>query len=189
MSTTAIPVASFGNNPKVAQAIREKLLPEYDGLSSRSSLTLPLVFNPSLNSDLNLHPSHLNLHHAPFSLQPSLTNHPTVVHTTLTLPTSLSELPALCSGTPSPTSSPSSNLGSNASASSPAEIKVPKAIIFGGGVSAADAEQVKEAVLAKNAEVKFVRLTREDMVAAGAEGPDPEVIGRLLKEKLGEVLA
>lgn len=34
MSTAAaIPIASFGNNPEVAQAIREKLLPEYDGSS------------------------------------------------------------------------------------------------------------------------------------------------------------
>ncbi|KAK1783367.1 hypothetical protein QBC45DRAFT_129050 [Copromyces sp. CBS 386.78] len=140
MSATAIPVASFGNNPKVAQAIRETLLPEYD-----------------------------------------------VVHTTLTLSTSLAELPSLCNGTFNQT--PSSNLGSNASASSPADLKVPKAVIFGGGVSPSDAEQVKEAVLKKNSEIKFVRLTREDMVAAGAEGPDPEVIGRLLKARLVEVLA
>ncbi|KAK3348244.1 hypothetical protein B0H65DRAFT_423967 [Neurospora tetraspora] len=140
MSTTAIPVASFGNNAAVAQAIREKLLPEYD-----------------------------------------------VVHTTLTLSTSLSELPALCNGTFSQ-GTPSSNLGSNATASTPADLKVPKAIIFGGGVSPSDAEQVKEAVLAQNPDLKFVRLTREDMVAAGAEGPDPEVIGRLLKERLAEVL-
>ncbi|KAK3486695.1 uncharacterized protein B0T23DRAFT_231797 [Neurospora hispaniola] len=141
MSTAAaIPIASFGNNPEVAQAIREKLLPGYD-----------------------------------------------VVHTTLTLSTSLSELPPLCTGTFSHL--PSSNLGSNATAATPADLKVPKAIIFGGGVSPSDAEQVKEAVLAKNPDIKFVQLTREDMVAAGAEGPDPEVIGRLLKERLAEALA
>ncbi|KAK3400480.1 hypothetical protein B0T20DRAFT_390373 [Sordaria brevicollis] len=133
MSTIAIPVASFGNNPNVAQAIREKLLPEYD-----------------------------------------------VVHTTHTLPSSLSELPSLCD--------PSSSSSGTAT-------KVPKAIIFGGGVSPSDAEQVKEAVLAKNPEVKFVRLTREDMISAGAapaaegEKPDLEVVGRLLKERLGEALA
>lgn len=37
--------------------------------------------------------------------------------------------------------------------------------------------------------IPIVRVTREDVAAAGGSGPDPALIARLLKEKLSAVLA
>ncbi|KAK0712872.1 hypothetical protein B0T26DRAFT_677280 [Lasiosphaeria miniovina] len=133
-----IPVASFGNNSKVAQDIRARLLPEYD-----------------------------------------------LAHICLDLETAQAELPLICAGNLE--TEPSSGLGSNAGVPA-TERKVPRAIIFGGGIPTDEIQRVHDAVQAKAPEVKQIHLTRQDILDAGATGPDPEVIGRLLRQKLAELV-
>ncbi|TPX18311.1 uncharacterized protein E0L32_011809 [Thyridium curvatum] len=145
--TASIPIASYGNNSEVAQAVRASLLPDYD-----------------------------------------------VVHITLTLQAALSELPALVAGDTS--APPSSGLGSNAAAPE-AERRVPRAVIFGGGLPEEEIRQVSEAVLGEGGKnkmkegegeadggVRIVVVRREDVLAKGVEGPNAEVIGEILREKL-----
>jgi hypothetical protein len=100
-----------------------------------------------------------------------------VVHTCLTPESAITELPALFAGNTD--INLSSGLGSNASRPA-AERKVPKAVIFGGGVPDGHVADVVNAI----GEVKVVRVTREDILATGAKGPSPEVIARVLRCKL-----
>lgn len=107
------------------------------------------------------------------------------MHTCLTLPQAESELPPLCAG--DLTTSPSSGLGSNAS--EPPESsrrRVPRAVFFGGGVPEEEMERVERLVRDKagGEGVQFLRVTREEVLAAGATGPDPEVIARIYREKV-----
>lgn len=67
------------------------------------------------------------------------------------------------------------------------ERRVPRGIIFGGGVGDEDLERVMRAVRERVPEengVKVVRVTREDVLAKGATGPSAGVIGEVLREKL-----
>lgn len=70
-----------------------------------------------------------------------------------------------------------------------ADRRVPKAIIFGGGISDEDVESVMQAVEAQApGVVKVVRVTRQDVLDRGAEGPNPGVIAGVLMEKLGKMV-
>ncbi|OAA56247.1 hypothetical protein SPI_07858 [Niveomyces insectorum RCEF 264] len=100
-----------------------------------------------------------------------------VVHVSTSKEAALSELPALFSG-------------GNA----------PKALIFAGPTSDEDAAAISSAVTGASSSARIVRLTREDLEAAGvplpppgavpgppppgAPRPDPEVFTRLFKQKL-----
>jgi hypothetical protein len=97
----------------------------------------------------------------------------------------ITELPALCSGNTA--TAPASGLGSNVDREA-AERKVPKVVIFGGGVTDDEAKSVSEAVALQAPQVKMVRVTKEGIMAAGSAGPNPEVIAKVLKEKLGKLL-
>jgi len=77
-------------------------------------------------------------------------------------------------------------LGTNATLAA-ADRKVPRAVIFGGGVPDDQITQITAALKAKAPEVKAVHVSRDDILATGATGPDPELIGRLLREKLAEI--
>ncbi|KAK0649916.1 hypothetical protein B0T16DRAFT_410886 [Cercophora newfieldiana] len=102
-----------------------------------------------------------------------------IVHASTGLASALAELPALASGDLSIT--PSSGFGTNADSG---EKKVPTAIIIGGTVPPAEAEQLKAAVSAVAPAIKFVQVTKEDIIAAGGAGPDVDLIVKLFKEKL-----
>jgi hypothetical protein len=109
-------------------------------------------------------------------------NNITVVHVSLNAEAALSELPAIASGnldTP-----PASGLGTNTSAD-PGARKAPKAIIFAGNLPEADIKGVQDAVSAVAPAVKFILITKEDIVGAGVAGPpNPKVIAQILKDKL-----
>ena len=103
--------------------------------------------------------------------------------------TALSELPTLCAGDLA--TAPACDLGSNA-ALPEAERRVPKAIIFGGAFGEEDVETVMAAVTEKagGKEVpQVVRMTRADILAKGATGPNPGVIAEVLREKIGGMVA
>ncbi|KAK3320126.1 hypothetical protein B0T19DRAFT_468334 [Cercophora scortea] len=104
-----------------------------------------------------------------------------VVHICLTLEAALAELPLIFSGALD--TDPSSKLGSNAE-TAVADRKVPLALIFGGGLPEDQIKAVKEAVLAKAPNAKPIVITRQDIFDAGGKGPDPDLICRLLREKL-----
>ncbi|KAK3384933.1 hypothetical protein B0H63DRAFT_173807 [Podospora didyma] len=108
-----------------------------------------------------------------------------IAHICLSLEAAETELPAICGGNLD--TEPSSGLGSNASLPV-GERKVPRAIIFGGGIPDDQVRLIREAVLAKAPEVKPIHLTRQDILNAGGNGPDPEIIGRLLRQKLAELV-
>jgi hypothetical protein len=116
-----------------------------------------------------------------------------VVHTCLTPQSATAELPPLFAGNTE--INPSSGLGSNAGRPA-AERKVPRAVIFGGGVPDEQVAAVVDAIRApvqaagKGEEVRVVRVTREDILATGASGPSPGVIAQVLRGKLeGMVVA
>ena len=105
-----------------------------------------------------------------------------VVHICLDLETATSELPAVCAGNLE--SDPASGLGTNAGLPA-AERKTPRAIIFGGGIPDDEVERVGEAVRAgPGAGVRLVRVARQEVLDAGAEKPNPEVIVGILRGKL-----
>lgn len=73
---------------------------------------------------------------------------------------------------------------------------MPRAVIFGGGLPEEEIRQVSEAVLGEEGKnkmkegegeaggVRIVVVRREDVLAKGVEGPNAEVIGEILREKL-----
>ena len=154
-----VPVASVGQNPQVAQHVRDKLLPEYEG-------------------ELIPFPSHSR------TSSPTLDQPPKVVHVSIGFESALAELPLITSGDVDLTAA--SGLGSNA-ALAPAERKIPKHIILGAGISDDDAQALTETVLAKAPDVKFARVTRQDMLERGATQPNPDLIAQVLKEKLAQL--
>ena len=107
-----------------------------------------------------------------------------MTHICLTLETAESELPVVCSG--NLTTAPSSGLGTNATVPE-GERKVPRAIIFGGGIPEEEITRVTEAVRAKAPDVKPIQVTRQDVLDAGAQGPNPEIIVKILREKLANI--
>ncbi|CAK7205682.1 hypothetical protein SEUCBS139899_008461 [Sporothrix eucalyptigena] len=107
-----------------------------------------------------------------------------VAHICVSLDAAEAELPAICSGDLS--TNPSSGLGSNAGLSV-SERKIPRAIIFGGGVPAEEVDRITKAVQARAPSVKPIHVKRDEMLAAGVTGPDPETITKLLKARLAEI--
>jgi hypothetical protein len=151
---TPTPIAIYGRDAKIAEAVREKLLPDIDG-------------EP---------PQLINI--------PSQTNLEQVVHTCLTLSQAESELPLLCAGSLSTT--PASGLGSNASLPESSR-RVPKAVFFGGFIPEEEVERVQQLVRDKGGAaqtIKFFRITRDEALAAGATGPDPDVIAKIYRVKV-----
>jgi hypothetical protein len=106
-----------------------------------------------------------------------------VVHTCLDLSAATTELPLLCSGDVSVETS--SGLGSNVGLPVN-ERRVPKVIFFGGGIPEEEYERVTTLVRASagHDSVSFLRVTREDVLAAGASGPDPDVIAKIYRDKI-----
>ncbi|KAK4229256.1 hypothetical protein QBC38DRAFT_472980 [Podospora fimiseda] len=104
-----------------------------------------------------------------------------IVHVCFDPVTATSELPGICSGDHD--IEPSSGLGTNAHRSA-ADREIPKAIIFGGGVSGDEAQAITQAVHDKVPEIKALHVTKQDILDAGAEGPNPEVISAVLRKKL-----
>ncbi len=102
----------------------------------------------------------------------------------MTVESAETELPALCSGDLSTT--PSSGLGSNADAAE-SDRRVPKGIIFGAGISAEEIARVSAAVLAKAPGIRLVEVSRQDILDAGDEGPNPDVIAKILRAKLADL--
>ncbi|KAK3940905.1 hypothetical protein QBC46DRAFT_384098 [Diplogelasinospora grovesii] len=141
MSSSPIPIATYGKNSQITQGLRERLLPQYE-----------------------------------------------MAHICVSYEAALHEFPAVCAGDLE--TEQSSGLGSNAELP-PAERKVPRAVILGGGVPEHEVQAVRQAVLQatvdKEQQPMVVHLTREDILAAGGQGPDPELIGRLLREKLASL--
>ncbi|KAJ9150748.1 hypothetical protein NKR23_g3531 [Pleurostoma richardsiae] len=129
-----IPVAAYGRNAQVTEAIRAKLLPDFD-----------------------------------------------IVHSCLDLSAAEAELPLLCAGELDTTAV--SGLGSNA-ALPVTDRKVPKAILLGGGIPDEEVERLSELIKAKAPNINLVRVTKEDVLSAGASGPDPDVITRIYREKM-----
>ncbi|KAK0625494.1 hypothetical protein B0T17DRAFT_508480 [Bombardia bombarda] len=109
-----------------------------------------------------------------------------IAHICLNVEAAEAELPLICSGVLE--TNQSSGLGSNAGLP-PLERRVPQAVIFGGGLPDDLVDRVKAAVLSKAPDVKPIQISREEIFAAGATGPDPEVIARLLRAKLAEQLS
>lgn len=108
---------------------------------------------------------------------------PPVTHICLELEAAQTELPKLFAGDLETT--PSSGLGSNADLPA-AERKVPRALIFGGGVPEEQIKLITDAVLAKAPNAKVVHITRQQVLNAGGQGPNPEIIAKVLKAKLDE---
>ncbi|KAK3303080.1 uncharacterized protein B0T15DRAFT_262894 [Chaetomium strumarium] len=108
-----------------------------------------------------------------------------VVHMCMDGKSAITELPPLCGGNTA--TAPSSGLGSNVDREA-AERKVPKVVIFGGAVTDDEAKSVSEAVAVLAPQVKMVRVTKDDISAAGSAGPNPEVIVKVLREKLGKLI-
>ena len=108
------------------------------------------------------------------------------MHTTLTLPSTTSELPALLSGDLSIT--PSSGLGTNASRPE-AERVIPRAVFFGGGVPDDEVQRVQRVITERlggetEGKVAFLQVTREEVLALGASGPEPGVIAQVYRKKV-----
>ncbi|KAK3940848.1 hypothetical protein QBC46DRAFT_119533 [Diplogelasinospora grovesii] len=131
-------VATYGRDPKIAQSVSAKLLPDIE-----------------------------------------------VVHVCLDLPTALRELPPLFSGDLSIT--PSSGLGSNTSLP-PSDRKIPTAVFFGGGFSDDEYHTITTTISAAAAnpdnDIKFVKVQKRDVLAAGSFGPNPDTIARIFRKKL-----
>lgn len=108
------------------------------------------------------------------------------MHTCLELSAAEAELPLLCSGELSATAS--SGLGSNAQLPVP-ERRIPKAVFFGGGIPEEEMERVKKLVSEKAGSdaVRFLRVTRDEVLATGATGPNPDIIARLYREKVADL--
>ncbi|KAK4162418.1 Matrilin-4 [Cladorrhinum sp. PSN259] len=107
-----------------------------------------------------------------------------IVHICLDLAAATAELPLLFSGDRDV--SPSSGLGTNDELS-PAERQIPRAIIFGGKTSEEEVQTITQAVHAKAPGIKTVHVTKQDIVEAGGNGPNPEIISSVLKKKLVEL--
>lgn len=90
----------------------------------------------------------------------------------------MAELPALASGDLS--IKPASGLGTNATSGTP---QVPKALLVSGAAPQEEYEELQRVIK----DIPIVRVTREDVAAAGGSGPDPALIAKLLKEKLQAV--
>ncbi|KAL2163575.1 hypothetical protein VTH06DRAFT_5633 [Thermothelomyces fergusii] len=111
-----------------------------------------------------------------------------LVHICLNPDTAIAELPGVCAGGDNAADVvPSSGLGSNVGRPA-AERKVPRGIIFGAGISDDDVARVMDAVKKEAPETKTVRVTREAILAAGAQVPSPEIITKVLREILAAMV-
>jgi len=108
-----------------------------------------------------------------------------VVHTVFNLAAAEAELLPLLQGVK--TITPSSKLGSNVDRPA-AERKVPVIVFFAGAISPEDVGKVTELVNKVAPGTGLVQATREEVREAGATGPDPVIIAKVLKGKFGEVL-
>ncbi|CAI4210267.1 unnamed protein product [Parascedosporium putredinis] len=82
---------------------------------------------------------------------------------------------------------PSSTLGSNAGRAA-ADRKVPAIVFFAGAISPEDVSKVTVIVKRVAPAVHLVQATREEVRQAGATGPDPAIIAKVLKQKFTEAL-
>ncbi|KAK1770694.1 hypothetical protein QBC33DRAFT_556171 [Phialemonium atrogriseum] len=107
-----------------------------------------------------------------------------VVHTCLDTATAETELPLVCSGQLE--AAAQSGLGSNAKLPA-GERRVPSVIYLGGGVSDEDTAKLTAVVGEKAPGVRFIRVTRDEVLATGATGPVPEVIAKIFREKFASL--
>ena len=104
-----------------------------------------------------------------------------MVHICLDLDAAIAELPAVCAGDLD--ADPASGLGTNATLPA-GERRVPRAIIFGGGIPDEEVAKVGDAVRASAPGIRIVKVARQEVLDAGAEKPNPEVIVGILRGKL-----
>ena len=64
---------------------------------------------------------------------------------------------------------------------------MPRAILVGGAIPEGDFERLTEVVKGKAPSVSFFRVSREEILQAGAQGPDPAVIAKIYREKLASL--
>ncbi len=108
-----------------------------------------------------------------------------VSHICLTLDAAEAELPAICAGELA--TAPSSGLGSNAAVPE-AERRVPRAIVFGAGIprGAGSARDGRRA--GARSRHQAVAVSRQDVLDAAGDGaPGPDVIAKVLREKLAGI--
>ncbi|KAM7218278.1 hypothetical protein V8F06_006341 [Rhypophila decipiens] len=211
LSTT--PVATYGRDPKIAESVREKLLPDFEA----GQALLPSPYHTSdehffhLNLEQTLfhneqtkapqlptHPSIIT-HHLltpgltnpaafstkPLDLKKSNLQNP-VVHCCLDFAAAEKELPAICAGEVEV--APSSGLGSNAH-TAPAQRKIPQAIFFGGGFTDEEYDKIVAAVKARAPNCHFVKVQKRDVLAAGSFGPNPDTIAKIYRKKMAALAA
>lgn len=107
-----------------------------------------------------------------------------VVHGCYDVASAEAELPLICAGqldTPC-----QSGKGSNVDRPA-GERRVPEIIYFGGVVSDEEVEKLTAAIQEKAPNARFVRIKREDVIAAGAPGPVPEVIAQIFRAKVASL--
>jgi hypothetical protein len=102
----------------------------------------------------------------------------------LDISSATTELPAVFSGALD--ADLSSGLGTNASRPVSERVQ-PKILFFGAGIPAEEVEQLVDAIKAKAPETHFVQITPAEIMAAGGQGPDLDVISKVLKEKFGKL--
>lgn len=108
-----------------------------------------------------------------------------VVHTVFDLAAVETELAPLLQGDKGVV--PASKLGSNADRAL-SERKVPVIVFFAGAISPEDVGKVTEVVGKVAPGTPLVQATRDEVKLAGATGPDPEIIAKVLKQKFAEAL-
>jgi hypothetical protein len=96
----------------------------------------------------------------------------------------LAELPAVFAGDSAVESS--SGLGSNVERAAGDRL-TPKILFFGAGIGPDDVAKVSAAIAATAPDAKFVLVKPEEIQAAGGQGPDLDVISKVLKEKFAAV--
>lgn len=108
-----------------------------------------------------------------------------VVHTCIDMADAETEFPLICAGQLE--AAPKSGLGSNAGRPV-GERRTPTVVYFGGGVSDQDVEKLSALVREKAPDIRFLRVTREEVIAAGAAaGPDAGVIAKIMREKMASL--
>ncbi|KAK3898419.1 hypothetical protein C8A05DRAFT_37996 [Staphylotrichum tortipilum] len=107
------------------------------------------------------------------------------VYTAHDLPSALATFPSLFVNTPHPNPP---NLGLYQNKPTPETARAPQAILFGGKVSDPEYNAITDAVSAAAAcagcQVQFVTVGVRDVLAAGAIGPNADVIAKIFRKKM-----
>ncbi|KAK4157533.1 hypothetical protein C8A00DRAFT_40108 [Chaetomidium leptoderma] len=202
-STTPIPVALFGNDPKIARAVCEKLLPDFEVVHVCLTLSTALTELPALFSLTSTSPSSSSSLTSPSSSSSNNTTTTTTTTTTAQIPT------------------PASGLGTNANPTNRARhrtttTKTPQAVFFGGNFSDDEYHAIVDAVKQVTGQggqgqggqdqqtekekekeqgeqgqgvvVQFIKVQKRDVLAAGSFGPSADAIAKVFRRKMAAAL-